>query len=1770
MAPRTVSAGSMHFAIIKRDGSVWTWGVNEEGQLGNGTWSGSLIPTRVIGLSNIVAMLAPESSYYNLALDSSGVVWSWGMGWDGELGRADGRYEDENQAAPVPGLSNIVAIAGGWDHSMALKSDGTIWTWGNNWAGQLGDGTTVQRDYAAPVIGLTNAIAIGSGGDHSLVLCADGTVWAWGFNRNGQVGNGNDANQLQPVPVPALTNVIALVGGYTYSLALLSDGSLMAWGNNRYGQLGNGTYEDSLTPTAVPGLSNIVAIAAGDYHSMALDNQGTLFLWGKGSWGQLGNGSQLSIPAPFLLNSISNVVALAGGQDSSIASTVDGKIYVWGLYGCLDECDLRKRSAPIAYDLDNLLDTDGDGLPDWLETGIGSDPNNPDSDYDGRTDSQELADGTDSRDANSVRQVLLGSWQFDVADWTGDQGQSAMGCSNVDRVPDWSGCALRVPGNIPAGLSYHESDGTGSDMKFNINFRSGSIVFWYKPEWSSAGVGGNGPGTGGVLFGSGNLPSDFWSMVVDAGGSNLDFRCVKDGQSQTFLTSPVSFTSNQWVQIALTYSTNSSALYIDGQLLRTGDGISVYPDASFRKLFGFNIGSSFSGQNQANGHFDQLAIYNYPLTTDDIYWNYFRAVYPLPQNVQLPELLVNSNQVTVTIGGIPLSTLAFLVNSTDFSSVPWNTFSAGTNISATFSLPPGDGAYTVAIGYILGNRTNVITRTVTVDTTPPVLLPPSQTMITTNGLLQLVGTGSEPLAHIQFDVVNAVRTNMSRTGYIMQTRLDSVSGRETTNEFQCFDILLAPGTNFITVHAMDSAGNTASNLYVYVLDIAGRTSPPVIAVQWPQNDAKISGANFTVYGQLDDPASGIKLITIVSGVTNMMEGSVGRDGHFWIQNVPSPDDTGQYLLIARDVAGNISSVVKTVSQSAVTLTINPVNSAVLSQTTTDVSGRINALDYSVSVNGVNATVTSDGEGGCVWTANVLVPAEGSLLINVSATRQGSDTPDAETMQMVDKASAVQVLSYNEQLNGQSFGSLVCEFSAAESKGDRTWMNGSGGAVHAYRAQQSTNVCTPPTSSIISASLYFNWTASWPPTTTDITTAGDTDLVDFSYYYTIPLEHCEEWGSGPPCSDLPTDDVLAHGCNYFCRKADTRMQLTVGGKGILGQSQLVRLTASATANDGMGGSIPAEHILINGQKLTPSDNGFGISFQSFPAGTNVDVTPRIVNYDTRSYSFTVTATNVNFQLAADNNRDGDITFDNADQTSADNPYRFWVNNDNDGYDGSIDDYADLDPSKASDAGNLTISCTRDLEDYTRLWIDTKDIAGDLLSGKLLLALEWKDATDDPRLQFFRPAETNGGALYLTDTNVAVQQVSVYGTHVIEWAHRNILSKYNPFIFPTSFWSAENVSADQPVAHLLFDAVGRGSGQLVLSIYKNDGITKLAESPPVYLKLQDMKEMYERWTVDNGNGEPAEMANLVTTPYAYDSAIPAENNYILFVHGWNLAPWEREAFAETAFKRLYWQGYKGRFGAFQWPTLHGFGSWKTVVTDPDHFDNSELTAWKSGESLTILLGNLNNSYPDHVFLFAHSMGNVVAGEALRLAGSNQVVNTYVAMQAAIAAHCYDQTTDFRNVTSLFDSLTPDRYANYPTNNGACYFSDIGGAGSFINFYNPNDWALEADHWQLDQDFKPDVGFSWDGTHFFNEGVEIDFSTSTYKIFAYCDEARCYALGAQADVVGFSKQTDLRSIWPPDHFGNNYKDHAWHSAEFNFDNMRQANVWKSLLGTLGFNLK
>jgi lysozyme family protein len=196
----------------------------------------------------------------------------------------------------------------------------------------------------------------------------------------------------------------------------------------------------------------------------------------------------------------------------------------------------------------------------------------------------------------------------------------------------------------------------------------------------------------------------------------------------------------------------------------------------------------------------------------------------------------------------------------------------------------------------------------------------------------------------------------------------------------------------------------------------------------------------------------------------------------------------------------------------------------------------------------------------------------------------------------------------------------------------------------------------------------------------------------------------------------------------------------------------------------------------------------------------------------------------------------------------------------------------------------------------------------------------------------------------------------------------------------------------------------------------------------------------------------------------------------------------------------------------------------------------------------------------------MGNIVAGEALRQAGANQVVNTYAAMQGAVASHAYDPSRPTRSL-GIADNNTPNRYAQYYTNGAPCYFNSSAGAGTYVNFFNTNDWALAALQWQLDQNIKPDVGYGYDGTNFyyapFLTTTYLYFPTATYTIFAYCDEARCYALGAQSGVGGVFHGNQIELDSAPYLFGT---AHKYHSGEFRSDNAQRWQFWNEFLFQMG----
>jgi len=314
-----VTGGSFHTLALTAEGKIYSWGANGFGQLGDGSVNDRSIAGLAFmegGLTGKTVIAIDHGSLHSLALTADGLAFAWGYNGSGQLG--DGTLDDHSipTAIDTTGVLDgkiLIALSGGDDHTLALADDGTVYAWGRNDFGQLGDGTTT--DSASPVaVDMTGAldgktvIAIGGGHTHSLVLTSEGKVHAWGYNQNGQLGDGTGIDSPVPVAVDMTgaldgKTVTAIAAGGDHNVVLTSDGQVYAWGRNDYGQLGDDSNSQSGVPVAVDtndvlGGKTIISISAGHTHSLALASTGQLFAWGNNSSGQLGDNTGANSPVP--------------------------------------------------------------------------------------------------------------------------------------------------------------------------------------------------------------------------------------------------------------------------------------------------------------------------------------------------------------------------------------------------------------------------------------------------------------------------------------------------------------------------------------------------------------------------------------------------------------------------------------------------------------------------------------------------------------------------------------------------------------------------------------------------------------------------------------------------------------------------------------------------------------------------------------------------------------------------------------------------------------------------------------------------------------------------------------------------------------------------------------------------------------------------------------------------------------------------------------------------------------------------------------------------------------------------------------------------------------------------------------------------------------------------------------------------------------------------------------------------------------------------------
>ena len=392
-----VEGGQFSRLALDDFGNIFSCGRNNFGQLGLGDTLNRLVPTQ-IALSGVTGIGAGSDSGGHAVALIGGNVFAWGHNNAGQLG--DGTTTTRLTPVQVknvtgsPGfLDNIVQVVACGGHNIALKEDGTVFTWGLNGHGQLGIDSLVNSPLPVQVKNvsgspgfLSDVINVSCGRDFSFAIKNDGTLFAWGGNAYGQLGDTSTTDKKLPVQI-AIGNVQAVSGGFFSSIALKNDGTVFGWGRNLFGEIGDGT----TTPrkvlvqvknvTGSPGfLDNIAAISSGVIHSLALRNDGTVFGWGRNRDGQLGDGTTTDRLTPVQVKNVtgspgflSNIVRIDAGGGYSLAVNDGGTIFSWGdnRYGSL--CDgttidrlIPVQSTPIVI----ISDSDGDGFADDVDNCI--------------------------------------------------------------------------------------------------------------------------------------------------------------------------------------------------------------------------------------------------------------------------------------------------------------------------------------------------------------------------------------------------------------------------------------------------------------------------------------------------------------------------------------------------------------------------------------------------------------------------------------------------------------------------------------------------------------------------------------------------------------------------------------------------------------------------------------------------------------------------------------------------------------------------------------------------------------------------------------------------------------------------------------------------------------------------------------------------------------------------------------------------------------------------------------------------------------------------------------------------------------------------------------------------------------------------------------------------------------------------------------------------------------------------------------------------------
>ena len=1495
----------------------------------------------------------------------------------------------------------------------------------------------------------------------------------------------------------------------------------------------------------------------------------------------------------------------------------------------------------------------------------------------------------------------LDSWSFyDPTNWFSDLGYAPISFTNIvcdqsswasdDGVLDCNG--LILDSTNPAYLNYKVVE---HDHSTNLICSAGTIWFWFSPDWSSTNQGGTGPADWGRFIDVGawtsNAEVGWWSLLLSPDGDNIYFSGQTNGVGTNYLSFPISWASNSWHLIGLTYTPTNSLLYVDGQLATNGLGVSYWPGQDVLTN-GFLIGSDYSGTQQARGEFIDVEMW-----ADRFSSNYF------------------SNYYTRTLPELPGASVGRFGGTTgDFS-------------------PPGGGGGDGGGG---GSYT------------PSYAAPDYGTNLWIAQISlasgYLTGIASNTIADVQYEIMtnsDLTNTNWGSTGLF-------IHGSETTN-WTILAPLLVSSTNNVFIRLRSWVSSDGSGLPDWwELQYFGHLGVDPDAPD-PAGDGKTiwqdfeAGNNPNVFNSSAGPNN--LTVRAVSGTSAVLTWTpspgpvtsysisswnamlsqfqtfdIGPTNQYlatnFIQYAPWQSSITYYVSAnyangtnygSQGISSLISNpttaqVLPVIGDSTMLMVLNlPSGAAGVQATRVDWSSYYSPqavassnsfyIPASSFNNGLYTIPTNEvglGPQGSSWyVQNVWsngITGTKSMAVAAGFHLAGPTTydfipgrfDDAST-QMVQNVvfllraasltapfvyvfdSGYGVAPVNQPTNyayagfwnvndssGDGIGGdprffwslpfqqnyRLRNFVFSTTNSDSSGMLNTGGSAATYEyltgiedfyLDSSPTFYFATTNTTTSPGLLSSTQTTW------ITPYGDPSLVGIAasssqltlsnniYNYfglkllSVLVAHNHNSVRYLDVLDAGNTMPATNDSYYFYPQYDMPNLHTVGyyfGKcgfnAISDYGQLVADPMPGTIYFSPTNAQPlliastgvpfylaafAKQTILNGD----TDKPVYVS-QYFDKAYKVDANGNVTTNQTgvlSAYSVfvadapgpvaLVTRPSSDGQrgtgivqvvsLVLDANHDGnmDMSISGADYTTPNHPMSFWVNDlyDQPGANGNLDKELPIYPNQTGYYSTNAqpnyaygqIRCQRNLENLARLWIRGMPKLPTNQGCTAQLSLDYYSWGEPVNL--YAAYETNGGIGYLTDTNIAAAQVSApYGD---ELAHFDVWGSNN---YDLPLDSQGNLT----LTNFLFEGQQPGFVGLMLSIYQNGVQIGVVES---YVNFDEVKNLYEMAAITNVVQTWPEMVQQ-TNASSFQVLTSPDNNQFeaqqlaLFIHGWRMTAWDTECFSDTMFKRLYWQGYQGRFASLRWPTR----SADTDTNGMDYFtfNRSEHIAFESGTGAAAYLNNLRNRYTNYtVSVCAHSQGNILMMQALKeLAASNQSpLDNYVMMQAAVPAQCYDTTAP--NYQSFLDaetsiSPTPNTYANY----AAGITNTLRNGGKISNFFNTNDFALvsatilggtfNSSYIGNETWLKPLVVFGYYYTAsnavahvttnlyqaaFGATNVQIRVLSDPLELMPFVARPRSLAVGAQGGVGQVVNGGELNLA--PLGFGNQNYDH---SGEFN----------------------